>query len=190
MPSGRTHDRITLWALPWIVGGSFALTRNGELTLLVAAMFLFSGLMFGPDLDIHSVQFKRWGALRGLWMPYQKCVGHRSTLSHGFIVGTVFRLLYLGSFLVFAGFVGVALAQLFWGFAWNWRAFGQASLVWLSDYRWYAIASFVGLELGAMSHAIADTLSTTSKRIRRQGFKGLLPAKKPKRRRKTPARKR
>ena len=63
MPSGQIHDRITLWSLPWIVVVSLLVTRNGSLTLILAGGFLFSGLMFGPDLDIHSIQFKRWGIL-------------------------------------------------------------------------------------------------------------------------------
>ncbi|MGH2414915.1 MAG: DUF2227 family putative metal-binding protein, partial [Microcystaceae cyanobacterium] len=44
MPSGRTHDRITLWSLPWIGGISLLLTHDGEITLIIAGAFLFSGL--------------------------------------------------------------------------------------------------------------------------------------------------
>lgn len=196
MPSGRTHDRVTLWSLPWIVGGSFAMTRNGELTLMVSGAFLFSGLMFGPDLDIYSVQYKRWGWLRWLWLPYQKTVRHRSRLSHGLIVGTMLRLIYLGSCLALAGIVGVAVAQLIWDFSWNWRAIAQQGLQWLGVYRWEAIALLVGLELGAMSHAIADNLGSTHKRIQKKGIEGLLPPPKPRsatksrKRRKTSPRKR
>ena len=64
MPSGITHDRITLWTLPWIAGIGYGITHNGELTLILAGGFLFSGLMFGPDLDIHSIQYKRWGVFK------------------------------------------------------------------------------------------------------------------------------
>ncbi|MEC4851759.1 MAG: metal-binding protein, partial [Jaaginema sp. PMC 1079.18] len=103
MPSGKTHDRVTLWSLPWLVGGSFIVTRSGELTLLVAGGYLFSGLMFGPDLDIHSVQYKRWGVFRPLWLPYQKALRHRSKLSHGVLIGTVLRVVYLLTWLLFFG---------------------------------------------------------------------------------------
>jgi len=70
MPSGRTHDRITCGVRP----SSLVLpgyTQSSDPTLIVSGAFLFSGLMFGPDLDLHSVQYKRWGPLRLLWIPYQ-----------------------------------------------------------------------------------------------------------------------
>ena len=106
MPSGSTHDRITLWSLPWVVGLTLLLTRNGDLTLIVTVAFLFSGLMFGPDLDIYSVQFKRWGKLRWIWLPYQNLLRHRSIISHGLIIGTVVRVIYLLSLL--------AIVAVFW----------------------------------------------------------------------------
>ncbi len=52
MPSGRTHDRITMYALPFVAGFTLWQTRSSNATLLVAGGFLFGGLMFGPDLDI------------------------------------------------------------------------------------------------------------------------------------------
>ncbi|MGF1675984.1 MAG: metal-binding protein, partial [Rivularia sp. (in: cyanobacteria)] len=64
MPSGQTHDRITIWALPLIAIATFWQTRSSGITLLIAAGFMFGGLMFGPDLDIYSIQFQRWGYLR------------------------------------------------------------------------------------------------------------------------------
>jgi uncharacterized metal-binding protein len=173
MPSGRTHDRVTLWSLPWIVGGSFAITRNGELTLIVGSAFLFSGLMFGPDLDIYSVQYKRWGWLRWLWLPYQKTLRHRSQLSHGPIVGTTLRIAYLGGCLGLMGILGVAVGQSIGDFAWNWHAFAQQSVQWLGIYRREAIALVVGLELGAMSHALADWLGSTYRPLqKKRGKKG------------------
>ncbi len=64
MPSGRTHDRITLWCLPIVAVGTYMLTQQLPWMLIASGGFLFGGLMFGPDLDIHSVQYKRWGILR------------------------------------------------------------------------------------------------------------------------------
>lgn len=106
MPSGLTHDRITLWTLPWIVGITYGFTRNGEVTLILSGGFLFSGLMFGPDLDIHSIQYKRWGFLKGIWLPYRNFLRHRSIFSHGLIIGTCVRVLYL--------FLIVAFVSIFW----------------------------------------------------------------------------
>ena len=165
MPSGKTHDRITLWTLPWIVGGTLILTRNGELGLIVASGFLFSGLMFGPDLDIYSVQFKRWGILRYLWLPYQKLFRHRSFFSHGLIIGTVVRLLYFLAIVLILAIVLVAIAQLLFGFDWNWQVFivNNFNLI-KQEYTAEAIALFTGLELGAMSHVLSDLLGSMYKR--------------------------
>lgn len=190
MPSGRTHDRITLWCLPWLVLLTFSLTRSGELTLLAAAGFLFSGLMFGPDLDIHSVQFKRWGWLRWIWIPYQKTLSHRSRLSHGLLIGTILRILYLFIVISTIAIFAVAIAQLAWGFTWNWQEFWQLCQQKLQRYSGEAIALFVGLELGAMSHALADSLGSTYKRFKRNGYKAFLPKGKSKKKRRASRKKR
>jgi uncharacterized metal-binding protein len=164
MPSGRTHDRITYLSLPVIAGLTYLLTRQGDLTLMVTGGYLFSGLMFGPDLDIYSIQYKRWGILRWLWLPYQSYLKHRSFLSHGFLVGTIVRLLYLGTILSLAAIPILTLAQL-GGFNWNWQNFRDKTLpLLLNQYFYQAFALFVGLELGAMSHAISDHFGTLLKR--------------------------
>lgn len=161
MPSGRTHDRLTFWSLLPIVGATFWLTRKVELTLILAAAFLFSGLMFGPDLDIYSIQFKRWGLLRWIWLPYQKALRHRSLLSHGLIIGTIFRVLYLSTILAVIAFVVVAIAQLIWGFAWNWQQFAWESFSAIEkDYRAEAFFFWLGLELGALSHSLSDWIGS------------------------------
>ncbi len=166
MPSGRTHDRITLISLPLLVGGSLLITRNAEYTLIAAGAFLFSGMMFGPDLDIYSVQYQRWGFLRWLWLPYRKLFSHRSFFSHGFIVGTLIRVFYLSIFLILVAIVFVALAQAIWGFPWNWRDFSLNAWKFLSKERLgWTIIFFIGLELGAMSHYLSDWLNSAYKRI-------------------------
>lgn len=164
MPSGTTHDRITLWTLPWVASISYGLTRNGELTLLLAGGFLFSGLMFGPDLDIYSVQYKRWGILRFIWIPYRRLMRHRSLFSHGLIVGTCLRVLYLLFFFIWFAIFVVGLAQLFWGFPWNWHDFVRQQFHLLTHQRHReTIALLLGLELGAMSHSISDGISSYHK---------------------------
>ena len=164
MPSGKNHDRITLWTLPWIVGGALILTRDGKLTLIVASAFLFSGLMFGPDLDIYSIQFKRWGILRYFWLPYQKIFRHRSWFSHGLIIGTAIRVVYFLSILIILSTFLVAIAQLILGFDWNWQIFTRQSFNLIKqEYTQETIALFCGLELGAMSHSLSDWLSSIYK---------------------------
>lgn len=178
MPSGRTHDRITLWSLPWVAGFAYLITRNGELTLIAMGAFLFSGLMFGPDLDIYSVQYKRWGKLRWIWRPYQLTIAHRSTLSHGAIVGTLLRVSYLLSWLTVAGILGVTVAQSIWGFNWNWQQFFQNATHYLTrDYLKETIVLLTGLELGAMSHSLSDWLGSVYKRRRVKALKSQKPRK-------------
>ena len=179
MPSGKTHDRITLWSLPWIVVLTILTTRSGELALIVGASFLFSGLMFGPDLDIYSIQFKRWGYLRYLWLPYQKLLRHRSVFSHGIIIGTVGRLIYLGICIAIVGIFATAIAQLIWGFTWNWQTFTQNSVRQIINvYPDEAIAAFVGLELGSLSHSLSDFVGSAYKRWQKNGLTGIFPKSK------------
>ena len=184
MPSGRTHDRITLWGLPWVVAIAYLLTRNGEITLIVGLAYLFSGLMFGPDLDIHSVQFKRWGIFRWIWLPYQKTLSHRSNLSHGFLVGTTLRVLYFSAFLLLVGVITVAIAQGVWGFEWNWQAFVVTSGQHVQkNYYSEVLALFVGLEVGAMSHSVSDWTGSAIKQFKKKGLAGIFTQKKSKRKR-------
>jgi uncharacterized metal-binding protein len=90
------------------------------MTLLVAGGFMFGGLMFGPDLDIYSRQFQRWGFLRWIWLPYQKSLRHRSFLSHGPIIGTTLRVVYLTTFLALVAIVLVMIFTKLGNVAWNW----------------------------------------------------------------------
>ncbi|HEY9740809.1 MAG TPA: metal-binding protein [Coleofasciculaceae cyanobacterium] len=190
MPSGSTHDRITLWSLPVVTGLTVALTRSGNLTLLVSGGFLFSGLMLSPDLDLRSRPFKRWGWLRWIWIPYQKAMHHRSVFSHGPIVGTTLRVLYLGSWIVVLGMLGLIVVQLFRDFTWSWEQFVrdvaprllQRIQHLLITYRAECIALFVGLELGAMSHSLSDSINSAYKRSKKK------PKRKPTNRKRTSSR--
>ncbi|MEN9520765.1 MAG: hypothetical protein RLZZ381_3353 [Cyanobacteriota bacterium] len=165
MPSGIVHDRITIRLLPWVGGITFCTTRSAELTLILACGYLFSGLMFGPDLDIHSLQYKRWGLIRGIWLPYRKFFRHRSIFSHGLIIGTCVRLIYLFFFIALISTLGVAIAQLCMGFTWNWQVFARAQLhllIW--KYPRETLALLIGLEIGAMSHSTSDWINSQRKR--------------------------
>ncbi len=187
MPSGRTHDEITLWSLPLVAGGTYAQTRSSSLTLIVAGGFLFSGLMFGPDLDIYSQQFQRWGWLRWIWLPYQQSLHHRSFLSHGPVVGTALRILYLGIWIGAIAF-GVVLVGDFLGlFTWNPSMASAAIARTLKQYPLEGIALFLGLELGAMSHSLSDWIGSAYKRFKKYGWSAIFnPGKKPR----TPTKKR
>ncbi|EKQ67834.1 putative metal-binding protein [Leptolyngbyaceae cyanobacterium JSC-12] len=176
MPSGQTHDRITLWSLPLVAGVTFERTQNASLTLIVSGGYLFSGLMFGPDLDIHSRQYRRWGVLRWIWLPYRRSMRHRAFLSHGPIVGTVVRIVYLlgwvGACLAVIGLVSAIAYQLTGEFE-TWTQFFQQ--YWLlatesigrSLRQHYSewLALLIGLELGALSHSLSDWISSRYKRL-------------------------
>ncbi|WGV26025.1 metal-binding protein [Halotia branconii] len=185
MPSGRTHDRITLYALPLIAGVTFWQTRSSNVTLLVAGGFLFGGLMFGPDLDIYSVQFQRWGFLRWIWLPYQKSLRHRSFLSHGPIIGTTLRILYLGCLLTTLVILVLVIAQKLWNLSFTWQDLGETIGRSLMNYDTEYIALFLGLELGAMSHSLSDWGGSAYKRLQKQGLRGLLTSSKIKKRKPT-----
>lgn len=162
MSSGKTHDRITFLSLPLIAFPTSAITGSSNLTLIVCGGFLFSGLMFGPDLDIYSVQYKRWGIFRGLWLPYQQLLSHRSFWSHGPIIGTSLRLIYFLGMAMVLAVIPLTLAQLIWGLVWQEFPQTLIQLTW-QNYRQETIALIVGLELGAMSHSLADWVSSYSK---------------------------
>lgn len=179
MPSGRTHDSITLWSLPIIASSAFGLTQSGTLTLLVSGAFLFSGLMFGPDLDIHSQQYKRWGVLRWMWLPYRRSMRHRSVLSHGFLVGTLGRIVYLIVWVSLAG-SGVilisAIAQQILGLTTTWHIPAQHQFSSSTEVAWQTaqrypqelLAIALGCELGAMSHTLSDWIGSAIKRWKKQ----------------------
>jgi uncharacterized metal-binding protein len=167
MPSGRTHDRITWWTFPLTLGGTWWLSGRWDVTSAVTASYLFSGLMFGPDLDTRSVQVRRWGLLRWIWWPYRRLVPHRSQLSHGVLVGTFLRLVYLTIvFCVLAGLLAYGLQQ--YG---NVPVFRELKATYptlarqTAQWEWkFVVWILLGLELGAISHIIADTLVSSVKR--------------------------
>src|ERR671921_58243 len=94
MPSGRTHDLITFVLAPPTFLAVWAATGSLKLAAVVTCATLFGGLMFGPDLDIQSRQYTRWGVFRFVWLPYRMLFRHRSRWSHGIIFGTLIRIIY------------------------------------------------------------------------------------------------
>ncbi|HIK44103.1 MAG TPA: metal-binding protein [Leptolyngbyaceae cyanobacterium M65_K2018_010] len=167
MSSGRTHDRITLWTLPLVVTLAFRVTLDTWLTVVVCLGFLLGGWVFGPDLDIHSVQYKRWGWLRWIWLPYRGSMRHRSRWSHGPIIGTMVRVLYASLWLALAGILVVDVLNNLERTALTWDDLVHGVGWSLRTYWPFWLALLVGLELGALSHYTADWLSSTWKRGRR-----------------------
>lgn len=170
MPSARTHDAIT-WALAAPTFAAAWLAAGGAAAAVVAtAAMLLGGLMFGPDLDIDSKQYRRWGPLRWLWTPYRALVRHRSRLSHGVLFGTAIRVVYFLAVVGLALTAAMAARDLYlYGAPLEAGLAAQgAERVWAAvsgvEPRYHA-AAFAGLWVGAASHTIADIVGSTLKAI-------------------------
>jgi uncharacterized metal-binding protein len=125
---------------------------------------LLGGFMMGPDLDIHSVQYRRWGPFKWIWRPYQVFLKHRSTLSHGPIIGTLLRVFYFSAWLILCGIVIVEILNSLWNAQLTWNDLRDTVALSLSSYVWEWSALVIGLEVGALSHYVSDWLSTGLKR--------------------------
>lgn len=162
MPSGRTHDAITILLTVPAAAAAFAVTQGPVSAAVVAAAFLFGGVMFGPDLDTHSKQHGRWHFLGFLWVPYRYFFAHRSRFTHGLVFGAVLRVVYFLGALT----VGIYVSTLVWksaaggempdlrSFALAWRAIGD----WIRTHcpENFLVLAFAGLWAGAASHTITD----------------------------------
>ena len=162
MPSGKTHDAITIiLAAPTFVA-AWGLTGNLTLALLATGAMLFGGLMFGPDLDIQSRQYTRWGVFRFLWLPYRKIFRHRSRWSHGIIFGTLIRILYFAMVLALLVVAGVYLRAMlvngltptFEEISLAWRAIETSARQNVGEHAVWAVLA--GLWWGAASHTLTD----------------------------------
>src|SRR5215207_8426337 len=123
MPSGKTHDMVTLVLAPPTFAAAWGLTGSVWLSALATVAMLFGGLMFGPDLDIQSRQYTRWGPLRLLWWPYKAVFRHRSRWSHGIVFGTLIRVVYFAAALTLLAWACVYVRAVFLsgGAAPGWR---------------------------------------------------------------------
>ncbi len=167
---------------------TFGQTQSSNLTLLVSGSFLFGGLMFGPDLDIYSCQYQRWGWFKPIWLPYQKSLRHRSFLSHGPLIGTALRILYLAMWIAVLGIVGLAIAEKVGNLGGNWQdvVLSCGRSIW--EHHIEILAVYIGLELGAMSHYLSDWSGSAYKKFKKKGLSGLRPPGTIKRRKRQPPR--
>lgn len=172
MPSARAHDLITVALAPPTGAATYWLTRSIDLSILVTSAMLFAGFMFGPDLDIQSKQYARWGPLGFLWWPYKVVFKHRSRFSHGLLLGTAIRVLYFSVVLGLLAGVGLLI------YGWlHPHASRQPDATLLLQQAWdtlraierrYLIAAFLGLWWGATTHTLTDWLHglwTSTKKI-------------------------
>lgn len=164
MPSGKAHDLITILATPPTALVVLTVTNDWRTTFVVACATLFSGFMFGPDLDTHSQQYTRWSIFRFLWLPYKVVFRHRSRWSHGILFGTLIRVLYFAGVLLLLAAVALYFrAMLLAGappsveeYAAAWSVVKAAVEQSLGDgATWWMLA---GLWWGAATHTIADVV--------------------------------
>lgn len=166
MPNGKTHDAITIiLAVPTFIV-TYKLTNSWSLAAFTSGAFLFGGLMFGPDLDTHSVEYTRWSIFRFLWLPYKLAFAHRSRWSHGLIFGTIIRVIYFAGILTIIGALSsYAYFVLMKGGTLEveeikevWQRSGMWTELNLGNYAMSLI--LLGLWLGAASHTLSDIIGT------------------------------
>ena len=172
MPNARAHDAITYAIIPFTYLGAEMYWGDHTASIIATIAMLFSGLMFGPDLDLDSKPYRRWGPLKFLWKPYQAALPHRSKLSHGPILGTVIRIVYfLVVFSLFSATVLYLRHRYLNGQQTTWQ--GEFDIVkadlftfWDGTDKQYFEAAFGGLWVGALAHTTADIFWSAIKRRR------------------------
>jgi len=162
VPSGKFHDAITfILALP-ACAATYTLMGSFSISAVVAAAFVFGGLMFGPDLDTVSRQYSRWLIFRFIWFPYRRFFKHRSRFSHGLIFGAFGRVVYFMGVLTLAAFLILSIYTSYFGgklpnlldFARAWKTIGEFTQANFGEH--FLTAVFAGLWFGAASHTFTD----------------------------------
>ena len=138
MPNGKTHDIITFVAAPVVAGATYWLTKDFKTSAIIFICYLFASFMFNGDLDMNSKPYNRWWLFKMIWIPYQLMFHHRSVFTHGLVIGTVIRILYIS---IIPLIIFSCKGQLHVVKAINWHL---------------AVLIFIGLEAGAAIHTIAD----------------------------------
>lgn len=166
MPSGHSHDAITILLAAPAAVVAYAVTRDLPIAVIFAIAFIFAGVMFGPDLDTKSKQYSRWGPLRLIWIPYRTIFRHRSRWSHGLIFGTLIRVVYFAGIVTLIGFGGYALYLYLDGgviptianFISGWESIGNRAGT--GSTIEVLITVLIGMWFGAASHTLTDVAIT------------------------------
>ena len=140
MASGRNHDRAITVTTPVILAAAIA-SGYADVGIIATASYYLAGMYLSPDLDLTSRPFKRWGLLRFIWLPYQRLIPrHRHWLSHGPVIGSAVRLLYLAAWLtpLLVFFPGLHRVQ------------------WVGVTLPNVAAFLTGVELSALNHLLLD----------------------------------
>lgn len=151
MSDGITHLRGTLALTPvaaglgWVIGGNTS-------WVLWAAGGCLAGILLTPDLDQETISTVEWKVLRltlglghlwlAFWGPYSAVMPHRSFLSHGPIISTSLRVLYMWAGFKLLGEVFLAVPDV-------------PALRLLMLESWFQ-AAFLGLCLSDLGHWVLD----------------------------------
>lgn len=162
MPSGKTHDLITLTLAIPAFAGAYSVSGGLAFAAVTAVAFVFGGLMFGPDLDTVSRQYSRWLMFRFIWFPYRRFFKHRSRFSHGLIFGALGRVVYFMGVLTLTAFLAATVYVSYSGgklphlvdFARIWETIGAFTRANFGEH--FLTAVFVGQWFGAASHTFTD----------------------------------
>jgi len=171
MPSGRTHDIFTCALIPSSLIAAQWYWGDLRLSVIATAAMAFAGLMFGPDLDLHSTQYRRWGPVRFIWYPYRLALKHRSRLSHGLLFSTVFRVAYFFVVILLVSTLALYVRRRYvYGAPTSFTAeFQQVADdltgFWRRTDKQYFTAGFLGLWAGAAAHSIVDVVSSIMRLI-------------------------
>jgi len=158
MPSQKAHDASCL-----AVAGLLAVSGLvwGHKSLYMAAGAAL-GTLVHPDWDYAEIRgvVAELGPFKYLVKPYGLAIPHRSFLSHGPIIGTVGRLVYI--------FIPLLLLAQFC------KAGGYCSTNWISklmatEFFWWMA---LGLATVDTLHAVMDAITTGFKRFFHQLFRG------------------
>ncbi len=106
MPNGNVHNLSTAALAAALPAAALAagLLPPGRALVLSAGCLV--GMLISPDLDVdhgnisYRLVRRSMGCLPGalwklFWLPYARLIPHRSWMSHGPVVGTLLRLMYL-----------------------------------------------------------------------------------------------
>ena len=174
MPNAVTHDTITI--VTGAVLAPVALTStwpdmNPTNAVVLTGAYLASGLLFSPDLDTGSTPYRRWGILRGLWLPYRHLVPHRSWISHSLLFGPLIRIIYFTAMLSLVTLLVLAVINLFSPMdpTGTLLQAARTSGRWIQDHPAVIAYTLLGFVLGGAAHTVTDVVwSGIKRRVKRQ----------------------
>ena len=174
MPNARTHDALTVATgavmLPAALCSGLPDMGGVNAGVLVGA-HLVSGFLFSPDLDVRSASYRRWRALRWLWIPYQRMVPHRSWVSHSLLLGPLLRIVYFAGVMSLLALAVLGILNLLVPVDPTGLFFRVTATIsaWIERHPATIFYALLGFILGGALHSLIDSLFSGVKRsIRRR----------------------